>query len=150
MESPEILFKVNPEQVAGSRHTDVMECNLRCLKQTMKCEPMCLFLPSTAKVDLNEGFSDEQNPQSEVIPTSTMQLAEESNVYSVLPSQYIKLDQMFYENEVVPCTTTEPFVTDCKPETAESSMSMLEMSDNHEMGWHSEAGSILPLKLGKN
>jgi len=146
-----MVFNVIPEQVADSRHTDVMEYNLPCLKQTtMKCESMCLSLPSTVTVNLNEGFSDEQNQQSEVIPTYTMQLAEESNVYSVLPSQSIELDQMFYENEVVSFTTTEPFVTDCKLETAESSMSMLEMSDNHELVWHSEADLKPLLKPGKN
>jgi len=150
MDSPGIVFNVIPEQVADIRHPDVLVYNLPSLKHTaMKCEPMC-SPPSTVKVSLDEGLSAVQNPQSEVIPTSTMQLAEESNVYSVLPSQFIKLDQMFYENEAVPCTNTEPFVTDCKPETAESSMSMLEMPDNHELVWHSQAGFKPLLKPGKN
>jgi len=151
MESPKIVFNVIPELVADNRHTNVMEFNLPSLKpRAIKCEPMCFSFPSTDKVTLNEGFADKQNLQSEVIPTSTMQLAEESNVYSVLPSQYIKLDQMFYENEVVPCTTTESFVTDCKLETAESSISMLEMSDNHDLGWYSEASLNLLLKPGRS
>jgi len=91
----------------------------------------------------------EQNMLGEVIPTSTMQLAE-SNVYSVLPSESIELDKMFDVNEAVSFATTKPFVTDCKPETAESSMSMLEMSDNHELVWRSEAGLKPLLKRGKN
>jgi len=148
MESPEIVFNVILEQVADSRHTDVMEFNLSSLKQTaIECEPMCFPLPSTVKVILDKGFSAEQNLQSEVMPISTMQLAEESNGYSVLPSQSIELNQMLYENEEVPCTTTEPFVTDCKPE---SSLSMLEMSDNYELGWYSEDGLKPLLKPGKN
>ena len=113
------------EQEIESHHGQVLE------QTSIKLEPMYDVLLSTDGLNSGKTSLADQNSSSGIIVTSTLQSPfshlSDNNVYSIMPSQSMKLDSLFYKNEEeMPCCAAVPLVLDVEPRPVELFMKLLE------------------------